>query len=469
MKRMRHLSIFLCLMLPIAVYAQDERFGIVEGFWFPEVTCDLGVGWERIIFNWEQHQPTNPTDWHTLNIDDRWLKSANACQREVVGLLKHTPDWATAGLTGAGVPLGLHLSVDDPSNYWANFVRQTAFYYAPRGVHRFIVWNEPDISADTYGFEFEGEVEDYAHLLKSAYLAAKQGNPSAQIHLAGTTYWHDVNAGRALYLERLLEVLAKDAEAVQHDYYFDVVSLHIYFRTDSIVDIVEATRAVLKRYGLEDKPIWINEFNAPPTQDPAWLVDRPTYPYTLEQQSAFIVQASALSYALGVERIAVYKLFDQDLPANQESFGLLRPDQTPRPAFYAYQAVIQHFTDVRQAAFYQTDALDAVMMQHEDDTYTLVAWARTDRPVELTLEGEGMGSNRLEQIALDGTVKRIPLGLEGLQWMLMPALCNGHDPSVPCPVGGAPLILSQLSAGLTVYENNPMGKIPLDFNFGVNE
>ncbi|MGV2435887.1 MAG UNVERIFIED_CONTAM: LIM domain-binding protein [Anaerolineae bacterium] len=227
MKRMRHLSIFLCLMLPIAVYAQDERFGIVEGFWFPEVTCDLGVGWERIIFNWEQHQPTNPTDWHTLNIDDRWLKSANACQREVVGLLKHTPDWATAGLTGAGVPLGLHLSVDDPSNYWANFVRQTAFYYAPRGVHRFIVWNEPDISADTYGFEFEGEVEDYAHLLKSAYLAAKQGNPSAQIHLAGTTYWHDVNAGRALYLERLLEVLAKDAEAVQHDYYFDVVSLHI--------------------------------------------------------------------------------------------------------------------------------------------------------------------------------------------------------------------------------------------------
>ncbi|MGV2435885.1 MAG UNVERIFIED_CONTAM: hypothetical protein LVT10_14275 [Anaerolineae bacterium] len=46
-----------------------------------------------------------------------------------------------------------------------------------------------------------------------------------------------------------------------------------------------------------------------------------------------------------------------------------------------------------------------------------------------------MGSNTLEQIALDGTVERIPLGLEGLQWMLMPASCNGHDPSVPCPVG----------------------------------
>lgn len=463
---------WVCLLIPLLmvfarVDAQNERFGIVEGFWFPELTCDLGVGWERIIFNWEQHQPTSPTDWHTLNIDDRWLKSANACQREVVGLLKHTPDWATDGLVGAGVPLGLNLSVDDLNNYWANFVRQTAFYYAPRGVHRFIVWNEPDISADTYGHEFAGGVEDYARLLKTAYLAAKQGNPSAQIHVAGTTYWHDVNVGRTLYLERLLETLSQDAEAIEHDYYFDAVSLHIYFRTDSIVDIVEATRAVLREYGLEDKPIWINEFNAPPTQDPLWLVDRPTYPYTLEQQAAFIVQASALSLALEVERIAVYKLFDQDLQPNQEAFGLLRPDQTPRPAFDAYQAVIQHFSEVQTATLYQTDALDAVMMQHENGMYTLVAWSRVDRPVELLLEP--VSEAVVQQVGLDGTLERIPLEAKGLQWILMPALCNGHDSSVPCPVGGVPLILTQLPTGLTVYENNPMGKIPLDLKFGVNE
>lgn len=460
---------FFTLLLTVSgmVHAQDQRFGIVEGFWFPDLTCDLGVGWERIIFNWEQHQPTSPTDWHTLNIDDRWLKSANACQREVVGLLKHTPDWATDGLLGAGVPLGLNLSVDDPKNYWANFVRQTAFYYAPRGVHRFIVWNEPDIVADTYGYEFEGDVKDYARLLKVAYLAAKQGNPSAQIHLAGTTYWHDVNAGRALYLERLLEAISQDTEAVEHDYYFDAVSLHIYFRTDSIVDIVEDTRLVLKQYGLEDKPIWINEFNAPPTQDPLWLVDRPTYPYTLEQQSAFIVQASALSLALGVERIAVYKLFDQDLQPNQEAFGLLRPDQTPRPAFYTYQAIIDHFERVQDATFYQTNMLDTVMMQHENGTYTLVAWARTDLPVELILEG--ISTDIIHQISLDGTLERIPLEANGLQWILMPALCNGHDLSVPCPVGGVPIILSQLPTGLTVYVNDPIGKIPLDLKFGVNE
>jgi len=27
---------------------------------------------------------------------------------------------------------------------------------AERGVRRFVIWNEPDISSDTYGYEFEG-------------------------------------------------------------------------------------------------------------------------------------------------------------------------------------------------------------------------------------------------------------------------------------------------------------------------
>lgn len=134
--------VLMGLLLPASATAQDENvFGVVEGFWFPDLTCDLQPGWERIIFDWAQHQPTGPDDWHTLNVDDRWLKAANQCDREVVALLKNTPEWATDGLPGAGVPRGLHLPVDDPDNLWANFVRRTAEYYASRGVHRFIIWN----------------------------------------------------------------------------------------------------------------------------------------------------------------------------------------------------------------------------------------------------------------------------------------------------------------------------------------
>ncbi|MCC6801651.1 MAG: hypothetical protein IT319_02105 [Anaerolineae bacterium] len=189
----------LCLLMLSGAVARAQNapagnvFGVIEGFWLPDEVCELGAGWERIIFDWSQHQPDGPDDWYTLNVDDRWLAAARDCDREVVAVVKHTPAWATDGTPGPGVPHGLYLPVDDPGNVWANFMRRAAAYYAERGVKRFIIWNEPDIERDVYGFEFEGTLEDYARLLKVAYLSAKEGNPAAIIHLAGTTYWHYVN------------------------------------------------------------------------------------------------------------------------------------------------------------------------------------------------------------------------------------------------------------------------------------
>src|SRR5688500_3492797 len=101
------LLVTVTLLLGSQAAAQDappNPFGVVEGFWLPDEACALGVGWERIIFSWAQHQPTSPDDWHTLNVDDRWLEAAHDCNREVVALLKDAPVWATDGIAGAGVP-----------------------------------------------------------------------------------------------------------------------------------------------------------------------------------------------------------------------------------------------------------------------------------------------------------------------------------------------------------------------------
>ncbi|MBE0690660.1 MAG: hypothetical protein IH587_11125, partial [Anaerolineae bacterium] len=100
----------LCFTLP--VHAQPNAntpnpFGIVEGFWLPDAASEIGAGWERIIFDWSQHQPNGPDDWNTLNVDARSLEAARDCDREVVGIVKHTPGWATDGLPNAGVPRGL--------------------------------------------------------------------------------------------------------------------------------------------------------------------------------------------------------------------------------------------------------------------------------------------------------------------------------------------------------------------------
>jgi hypothetical protein len=441
-----------------------NRFGIVEGFWLPELTCELGVGWERIIFDWGQHEPENSQSWNTLNVDDRWLVAAQDCHREVVALLKHTPAWATDGSPNAGLPRGLYLPDDDPENLWANFVRKTVTYYTGRmgrGITHYIIWNEPDIEPGTYGFIFDGTLEDYAQLLKVAYRVAKEVNPAAQIHLAGTTYWHDINVGRRLYLDRLIETLQQDPDAAANNAYFDTVSLHIYFRTDTVYDIVMQTRAILETYGLGDKTIWINETNAAPSNDPEWRVEGSQFPVDLEQQAAFLVQAAALALAADVERIAVYKLYDQSLPPGSESFGILNPaNQQPRPAFFAWQMITTYFDTAETALLKQHPDLNAVLLAYPDETPLLVAWSRT--AAEITLEIKT--TDAIEQMDIYGTISAATAE-NGVYTVRLPgAKCE--DRQEGCFIGGRPVLL-RLPPNSSITAKTPSGTQTI--TFGIEE
>lgn len=423
----------------------------------PDAACEIGAGWERIIFDWSQIQPNSPDDWNTLNVDENWLRAARDCHREVVAIVKHTPGWATDGLVNAGVPRGLDLPIDDPGNLWAAFMRRLAAYYAPFGVNRFIIWNEPDIPAGSYGFEFEGTLEDYARLLKAASLAAKSANPEAKIHVAGTTYWYDVNAHQRLYVDRLLELLKSDPDAAAHGFYFDALTVHVYFRTDTVYEIVRANRDVLESYGMGDKAVWIVETNASPNLDPAWRVERPNWQITLEQQSAFLAQAAALGLAAGAERIAVYKFYDWNLAPGAESFGLIRVDQTRRPAFETWRMVAESIGDVVQAELAQTPTVDAVLLHHADGSVSLMAWSRTADAAEL--EVQGVGASVILQDALGEDYSLRP-DSTGLQLILPGAVCNAVD---GCAVGGQPLIVSALEADASVGERIDGVVQPLTF------
>ncbi|MDZ4769009.1 MAG: hypothetical protein SGJ24_07770 [Chloroflexota bacterium] len=437
----RRAVVLMVLMIAIGVRAQEGRFnpiGAVEAFWLPDTACAAGLGWDRIIFDWAQHQPTGADDWNTLNVDDRWLDAARNCDREVVAIVKHTPAWATDGAVNAGVPRGLDLPIDDPGNLWAGFMRRAAAYYAPRGVSRFIVWNEPDIPAGTYGFIFEGDLNQYARLLKVAALAARQGNPDVRIHIAGTTYWHDVNAGRALYVDRLLEVIAADPDAPAHGYYFDALSVHVYFRTDTVYDIVLANRAALDAHGMSDKAVWIVETNASPNLDPAWRVERPNWQITLEGQSAFLVQAAASGFAAGAERIAAYKLFDWNLAPGAESFGLIRADETHRPAFDTWTrlAALASQWDTARASLARTATSVAVRLPHSDGRETIIAWARAADPVQVRITSSAGFATMGDAFGSAGQMA----ARNGAFTVALPgAICNPID---GCPVGGQPLIVT---------------------------
>jgi hypothetical protein len=70
---------------------------------------------------------------------------------------------------------------------WAVFVRRTATVFGARGVHRWIIWNEPDIPFGVHGQEWAGSIAEYYRLLKVAYLGSKDVDREAYVHLVGLT------------------------------------------------------------------------------------------------------------------------------------------------------------------------------------------------------------------------------------------------------------------------------------------
>lgn len=371
------LVVALLLVVSSVTFAQDNpvsTFGVVEGYYRPEEVAALGAQWERIIFAWDCFQPRSERDFDTLCVPEEWLENAAAANREVVGLIKGTPAWASeSGLVGA-VPDGITLPYDDPDNSFGRFVTRLAEYYGSRGVHNWIILNEPDIRHGEGIVEFEGEVADYANVLKTAYQALKAADEDAHVQIAGMTWWYDRNARREPYLRRLLRTLYNDPQAEANGYYFDGITLHIYFTTWTVWPILMANAEILREYGLQEKDVWLAEYNASPRRDPEARIET-MFDVSLEQQADFIVQTSAIALAAGVDRMAVYRLYDNDfVPGAQEPWGLVRVDGSLRPAFYAYQQVIERFSGARSVQRYTLDDAELITLSFADRTL-YVMWS----------------------------------------------------------------------------------------------
>ncbi|MBN1429441.1 MAG: hypothetical protein JXB07_13795 [Anaerolineae bacterium] len=429
------LSIILCALPAIRPgHTQDDlppadpRFGAVETYHAPDLADEARVGWTRILFYWSELEREGPDDWNVFHAPLERIDREIEGGREVVGMLVHTPAWATDGKPGAGVPRGLYLPVDDPDNVWASFVRDVTAAYQGR-VDRWIIWNEPDIPIDTYGAQWEGTTEDYYQLVKVAYLAAHEINPDVRIHLGGLTYWHAKN-----YLHDFLSIAGADPTANEHHYYFDVVSTHIYFQPDTTQEIVNSLQQTLAEFNL-DQPIWLNEMNAPPYDDPNHVWDEPLFPVTQEMQASFLLQEFALALSEGIERIAVYKWIDQPPPVpGSDAYGLLRADSDPRPAMAAFQVITQHYAGVEATHHIDEPEMHEVVLARGRHT-TRIMWARSGLPVVVVIPALSTSGKLIEQDG--GETQAIPL-MGHYLFILRGATCM---PGYGCFIGGPPLLL----------------------------
>jgi hypothetical protein len=413
--------------------APDPRFGIVEAFVNPAAATEAGAGYTRIILRWDVIQPAGAVDWKPANVPDPLIAEELAAGREVVAVLIGTPAWASTqgGRSAKDVP---------DLFYWQAFVRRMAQQYQGR-IRHWIIWNEPDVwDINHPGATWAGSEADYYQLLKAACQAIKDVDPAMQVHVAGLTYYWDWEHGRRRYLDRLLDVVAADPEAAAHDYFFDGVIYHLYFNPNQTADVLAETRQALAKRGITGKEIWINETNAPPSDDkaePPW--SKPRFRITLGEQAAFVIQEVALAFSSGASRVEFYKLRNTaDHPESIEPFGLLRADNSPRPAFTAYRVAATTLRDFRSAYRQRAGDVTAVTFDRGDLT-TTVLWTAARKPTRVRVRAIAREATLVDEQGGTRTVKPV----NGAYLIDLPAAaCSGQ----PCGIGGAPRLLVEAGA-----------------------
>ena len=317
---------------------------------YVQMALDAGSRWDRFDFNWPNIEPSD-NNWN-LAAYDSLVNDLHSAGTSMIGIPLWTPDWAaTGGLRGLQVPSfdrrppgwyapgpraswtpmaisaassppeGLGLPWNDPNNHWANYVYTIVSRYGDRVKH-WEMWNEAE-----WDYFWTGSEADYAQLLKVGYRATKAACPDCTVLFAGLHYWDDPT-----FFERVLDVLNDDPVAPQSNYFFDVMSVHLYSRSSNPYSIVNSIRSRMKAY-VPDHPIWLTETGASIYDGPAPGV-RTDYSVTEAESAAYLIQSYASALAADVKRYYWFRVHDADMA---EHFGLVRNDRSLRPAYVAYQ------------------------------------------------------------------------------------------------------------------------------------
>ncbi|MDO8741959.1 MAG: polysaccharide pyruvyl transferase family protein [bacterium] len=293
----------------------------------------LGVEWVRFDIEWGNVQYDSP-DRSNWKYYDTLVKTIAAHHLKSLGIIVFTPEWArTANCTG-----GAKCPPRDPALF-ATFAAQVVARYKNEGVHHWEIWNEPN----NYNFwATKSDCVAYAALLKETYPAIKRVDPKAVIITGGLSpaSTNDVNFSPVDFLECIYKNGAKN--------YFDAVGHHPYSYPNQPSNVTAGAwaqmyktspslRSTMVANGDQDKKIWITEFGTPTNgPDAHWFVSE-------ENQSRMVSEAVALykTFPWGGP-FFWYTLKDDGVSTstNENFFGLIRYDGSPKPAYNVLREII---------------------------------------------------------------------------------------------------------------------------------
>jgi polysaccharide biosynthesis protein PslG len=263
----------------------------------------------------------------------------------VLPIIDTTPPWARSpGCASPWCP------PRDPSDF-AAFTTAAVERYAPRGIHTWELWNEPNAKTS---WQPAPDTARYVTLLHKTVPAIRSADAKAFI-IAGSLASSTGSQGIAqldfltqfcrLGGNRLVDAIG------YHPYSFPVLANNPvgWNAWSKIATTHQSFRSILKAAGTPDLPIWLTEYGAP-TNGPGALATNDNnnisqHPDHLSE--SYQADMATASVPAAVDTPGVGALFwysDRDLgddPRTTENFyGLRRASGSAKPAFATLQAAI---------------------------------------------------------------------------------------------------------------------------------
>lgn len=348
--------------LPFPLKTQELEYGLAAHLFYTNRDAalikarDLGTGWIRQQIHWrDQEGPAGNYAWGEL---DYIVDSVSAYNQKLMLSIVRSPSFYTAN-GGDGMP-------QDPDSL-GRFVEAIVRRYQGR-IHAIEIWNEQNLAYENGGQVLESDAGHYVELLKSAYTHIKAVDPSVYVVAGPPASTATNNPSIALSDEVYLRAMYSYQNGIVRDY-FDIQAVHpggsanppetlwpeapsnadgwttdrtFYFRR------VEDIWNIMKEYGMDNHQIWITEYGwATANNSPGYEFGNQV---SLDQQAAYIVGAmewTRLYYPyvgnmfLWNLNFAPIKAADGNSMHEQASFGILNPDYSPRPSYWAIQNYLQ--------------------------------------------------------------------------------------------------------------------------------
>ena len=198
-------------------------------------------------------------DWTAT---DRIVDAARSRGLKVLGILDYSPTWARPRGTDD------HYPPSNPADY-SNFARAAVQQYAPRGVHDWEIWNEPNLSQF---WKPRPNPSVYASLLAAAYPVIKSTDPDATVVTGGLSPARDATDGSEIAPVTFLEGVY-GAGGGGH---FDAVGHHPSnypnmplepqpddYNKNAFAGVTPVLHETMQAHGDGEKKIWGTEMGAP--------------------------------------------------------------------------------------------------------------------------------------------------------------------------------------------------------------